>query len=252
LKMLLHTRPYEINRGESGNVFNRAVEALLSGIIQRDFEEALVKGLKSMTHIPVNRSAEKPIIGIVGEIYSCINPWANNGIIETLEGLGAEVRLGPTLLDYTAYFNECYPQMRFSQRRYLESLLYYLRKTWCLNRLDHIEGMMGEDLKDCKISRVKEIIEMARPYVSEAIDPVVTVNVARAKDYARKGVSGIANLIILNCLYGTLSTAIYKKIQREYGGLPILNMIYDGLKQTNEKTRIEAFLHQAKTYISQG
>ena len=111
-----------------------------------------------------------------------------------------------------------------------------------------VEAMMGEGLHDCRIPRVKERVEAAAPYVSDAIDPVVTVNVAKAEDYAVKGCSGIANLIVLNCLYGTLCTAIYKKVQREHSRIPLLTVIYDGLKQTNEKTRIEAFMHQAKLY----
>jgi hypothetical protein len=92
------------------------------------------------------------------------------------------------------------------------------------------------------------MVTLAAPYVSDDIDPVVTVNVAKAKNYAVQGCSGIANLIILNCLFGTVSTAIYRGIQMEHNRIPVLNMIYDGLKQTNAKTRIEAFIHQAKLY----
>jgi len=111
-----------------------------------------------------------------------------------------------------------------------------------------IEQMLGEDLRDCKIPRVEDVVAVAAPYVSDAIDPVVTVNVSKAKTFAVQGCSGIANLVILNCLYGTVSTAIYKGIQKEHNRIPMLNMIYDGLKQTNEKTRIEAFIHQVKLY----
>jgi len=112
----------------------------------------------------------------------------------------------------------------------------------------NIEGMMEDGLGDCSIPRVEDLIEVAAPYVSADIDPVVTVNVAKAKNYAVQGCSGIANLIILNCLFGTLSTPIYRGIQKEHDRIPMLNMIYDGLQQTNAKTRIEAFIHQAKLY----
>ena len=77
---------------------------------------------------------------------------------------------------------------------------------------------------------------------------MVTVNVSKAENYALRGCSGIANLIVLNCLYGTLATAIYKKVQREHNRIPMLNIIYEGLKPTNEKPRIEAFVHQVKSY----
>lgn len=114
---------------------------------------------------------------------------------------------------------------------------------------EKIERMLGEDIRDdCRVPGVAERVETARHYVTDAIDPVVTVNVSKAKDYAARGASGIANLIVLNCLYGTVSTTIYKKIQREHSRIPILTIVYEGLKPTNEKTRIEAFVHQVKSY----
>ena len=108
--------------------------------------------------------------------------------------------------------------------------------------------MMKDGPSASRILRVEDMITLAAPYVTDDIDPVVTVNVAKAKNYAVQGCSGIANLIILNCLFGTLSTAIYRGIQNEHNRIPVLNMIYDGLQQTNAKTRIEAFIHQAKLY----
>jgi hypothetical protein len=177
-----------------------------------------------------------------------MNSWSNNYIIKEFESLGAEVRLGPTTTDYLVYFNEVYPETHFFRRKYLSALYYYLRRFPFMYWKGKIEGMMNDELRDCRIPRVGDLVTLAAPYVSDDIDPVITVNVAKAKNYAIQGCSGIANLIILNCLFGTVSTAIYRGIQREYNRIPVLNMIYDGLKQTNAKTRIEAFIHQAKLY----
>ena len=200
-----------------------------------------------MNSIPV-KEERRPIIGIVGEFYTCMNSWANNEIIKGFESQGAEVRFGPTTTDYLIYFNHVYPNINFSERKYAAALYYYMRRHWHINWQRKIEDMLGEELADCKTPPVKQRIEMSSSYVSADIDPVVTVNVSRAKEYAVRGYSGIANLIVLNCVYGSLCTAIYKKIQREHNRIPTLTMIYDGLKQTNEKTRIEAFVHQVKSY----
>jgi len=114
---------------------------------------------------------------------------------------------------------------------------------------ERIERMLGDDLyHGCMVPKVAERIEAAAPYVSGDIDPVVTVNISKAENYAARGCSGIANLIVLNCLYGTVATAIYKGVQRAHNGIPLLTLIYEGLKPTNEKTRIEAFVHQVKCY----
>jgi hypothetical protein len=177
-----------------------------------------------------------------------MNSWSNNYIIREFESLGAEARLGPTTTDYLVYFNEVYPKTHFSRRKYFSALYYYLRRFPFMHWKGRIEGMMKDGLPDSRIPRVDDMITLAAPYVTDDIDPVVTVNVAKAKNYAVQGCSGIANLIVLNCLFGTLSTAIYRGIQQEHNRIPVLNMIYDGLQQTNAKTRIEAFIHQAKLY----
>jgi len=248
LKKLLHIRPYEINEGESEGVYQKAIEEIASGIVKGDFSDALEKSMAAMEAVPVKRE-NRPIIGIVGEFYSCMNSWANNDIIKELESLGAEVRYGPSTTDYLVYFNEVYPGIHFSRGERLASLYYYLRRFWFMGWRRKIERMLGEEIyDDCRAPKVAERIEAAAPYVTDAIDPVVTVNVSKAENYASSGCSGIANLIVLNCLYGTLNTAIYKKVQREHDRIPVLTIIYEGLKPTNEQTRIEAFMHQAKLY----
>ena len=247
LKKLLHVRPYEVNEGESDRVYEQAIEDIASGIISGSFQQALRHSVAAMDNIPAKKE-DRPVIGIVGEFYTCMNSWANNDIIRELESLGAEVRLGPTTTDYLVYFNEMYPQSHFSRGKHLQAVYYFLRRVPFMYWKGRIEGMMEDELRDWKIPRVEAVVARAAPYVSDDIDPVVTVNVAKANDYALRGCSGIANLIILNCLFGTVSTAIYGGIQRDHNRIPVLNMIYDGLKQTNARTRIEAFVHQAKLY----
>jgi predicted nucleotide-binding protein (sugar kinase/HSP70/actin superfamily) len=247
LKKLLHIRPYEVNKDESDRVYAHTIEEIASGIINGKFWQALNRSIVAMDGIPT-RSEDRPIIGVVGEFYTCMNSWANNDIIREFESLGAEARLGPTTTDYLVYFNEVYPETHFARREYVSALYYYLRRFPFMHWKGKIEGMMKDGLPDCRIPRVEDMVALAAPYVSDDIDPVVTVNVAKAKNYAVQGCSGIANLIILNCLFGTLSTAIYRGIQNEHNRIPVLNMMYDGLQQTNAKTRIEAFIHQAKLY----
>ena len=248
LKKLLHTRPYEINKGESERVYDKAIQDISAGIVKGDFDEALKKSIAAMDAIPVKRES-RPVIGIVGEFYSCMNSWANNDIIRVLESLGAEVRYGPSTTDYLVYFNEAYPGIHLSRGEYFAASYYYIRRLWFMGWKGRIERMLGDGLyEDCRVPKVAERIEAAAPYATESIDPVVTVNLSKAKNYAMRGCSGIANLIVLNCLYGTLATAIYKKIQRDHNQIPMITMIYEGLKPTNEKTRIEAFVHQVKSY----
>jgi predicted nucleotide-binding protein (sugar kinase/HSP70/actin superfamily) len=247
LAKLLHIRPYEINKGETEKAYEWAVQQICSGLMAGNFSENFTRAVEAMDRIPTSEE-RRPIIGIVGEFYTCMNSWSNNEIIKEFEAQGAEVRFGPTTTDYMVYFDEVYPDINLSRGKYITALYYYLRRFWEKYWQQRIQDMLGDELLDCKTPSVKQRVEMASPYVSPDIDPVVTVNVAKAEGYAVQGCSGIANLIVLNCVFGTLATAIYKKVQRENNRIPLLTMTYDGLKQTNAKTRIEAFVHQVKSY----
>ncbi len=48
----------------------------------------------------------------------------------------------------------------------------------------------------------------------------------------------------LNCSFGTVVTAALSRALRQGHDTPMLTLIYDGLKKTNEKTRLEAFMEQ--------
>jgi predicted nucleotide-binding protein (sugar kinase/HSP70/actin superfamily) len=247
LAKLLHIRPYEIYEGETERVYEWAIQQICSGLLKGNFSEVFSSAIDAMDRIP-RRTEKRPIIGIVGEFYTCMNSWSNNDIIKEFEAQGTEVKFGPTTTDYLVYFEHIYPQMNRGKGKYITALYYYLRRAWDIRWQRWIEGKLGDELAAWKIPPIERRIEMASPYVSPDIDPVVTTNLAKAEEYAIQGCSGIANLIVLNCVFGSLATAIYKKVQKERNGIPLLTMIYDGLKQTNEKTRIEAFAHQAKAY----
>ncbi len=247
ISKLLHIRPYEINEGETERVYEWAVQHLCSGLLAGNFSGYFARAVDAMDRIPI-RKENRPIIGIVGEFYTCMNSWSNSDIVKEFEAQGAEVKFGPTTTDYMVYFEHVYPKMSSARGKYMAALYYYLRRAWNERWQGKIESALGNELAEWKLPSVERRIEMASPYVSSAIDPVVTVNIAKAEGYATQGCSGIANLIVLNCVFGTLATAIYKKVQRENNRIPLLTMIYDGLKQTNAKTRIEAFSHQVKSY----
>jgi len=54
----------------------------------------------------------------------------------------------------------------------------------------------------------------------------------------------VLNLMTLNCAFGTVVTASLLRALKERQGIPMLTLVYDGLKKTNEKTRLEAFMEQ--------
>ena len=69
----------------------------------------------------------------------------------------------------------------------------------------------------------------------------------RAAGY-RSGLSGVVNTMPFTCMPGTVVTALSKKLRKDFGNFPFLNLAYEGQEDANEFTRPEAFIHQAKEF----
>ena len=59
---------------------------------------------------------------------------------------------------------------------------------------------------------------------------------------------GVVSAMPFTCMPGTISHAIMKLVQKNEGGFPFINMVYDGTEQSNTVTRLQAFMHQAREY----
>jgi len=84
----------------------------------------------------------------------------------------------------------------------------------------------------------------ASRYVDIRLPAGITAPVATTIDQLNSGADGILNLMTLNCLFATVVTTTLARALKERPGISMLTLIYDGLKKTNEKTRVEAFMDQ--------
>jgi hypothetical protein len=86
------------------------------------------------------------------------------------------------------------------------------------------------------------------PHMDPRYPPGIAAPFATALSYIDQGADGILNLIALNCSYGTVVTAALARAMKSRPGVPMLTLAYDGLKKTNETTRVEAFMEQVKEH----
>jgi predicted nucleotide-binding protein (sugar kinase/HSP70/actin superfamily) len=91
-------------------------------------------------------------------------------------------------------------------------------------------------------------LKLSRPHIHDSFEGEAVLSVGKAMDYIQKGAHGIVNAMPFTCMPGTVVNAVLKKVREESGNIPYLNMVYEGLEDTNSKTRMEAFVHQAKEY----
>ncbi len=245
IKMLHEKRPYEKKTGESDRIYQEALTTISLSI------EAGGKDILDVLHTIVQKflsieksDLQKPVIGVVGEIYIRSNRFSNNDLIKRIEELGGAVWLAP-IAEWISYIN--YTGKKKSKK---EDSIMGLVKLLITGYIQHKDEHMLEEifkahLKYGKEPKVRDILEKASPYIHESFEGEAILSIGKSIDFAHKGVSGIVNAMPFTCMPGTISGALMKLINKDYS-VPVMNVAYDGQGATNIHTRLEAFMHQVK------
>ncbi|MBI5892783.1 MAG: CoA activase [Deltaproteobacteria bacterium] len=248
-KKLRETRPYEKNSGETEDVYWRCLHRICSAIRQRRFPEDEMKLAKEeFKKISVNKPEGKPVIAVVGEIYVRSNRFSNNNLVKQLESLGAEVRL-PPIAEWIYYTNYCAKKRNWERGSY-SNYFWTVFNDFFQTKDEHKTlKILDGDLRGGHEPETKDVIKLASPYIHESFEGEAVLSVGKAMDYIQKGAHGIVNAMPFTCMPGTVVNAILKKVREESGNIPYLNMVYEGLEDTNSKNRMEAFVYQAREYM---
>jgi len=234
-KIGMRLRPYEV---EPGSV-DRVIEDGLCEIT-REFEtgsadplEALRRTVARAAEVPV-RSEERPKVGIVGEIYVRHNPFVNGDLVREIEALGGEA-LMTTIAEWIFYTTE------LSRRLLVEAAPWRLAKRLELyvNRkyYEAVErsyyGAAERFLHDRHEPSIEDVMEVGGPYVPWRFEGEAILTIGRALIYIRReGVGCIVNASPVFCMPGTITSAIFPRVERETG-VPVLCHFYDGSGDSN-------------------
>jgi len=250
LKLLHEHRPYETQAGTADATYARCLERVAQAAEAgggRRMTEAMEWSARQFAARPAERSAARPVIGVVGELYVMLNLYSNGGLVRQIEAAGGEV-LQSTFMDW----------LHFSAwSRRTQSWLLGDYKDWLAARLvvsyqDHIEHQLHRTvapfLRQPADAPMPSIMEALAPYYDPVLGTEAVVTMGRALDYAAKGVSGILNVMPFSCMPGIIVGAMAPRLREPFGDVPWLDLSYDGQEETNIRTRLEAFMHQASQF----
>jgi len=241
-------KPYEQNNGETERTYQKTLKILSDAIeSNRDVKSTIGVCADMFADIPADLSKRKMIIGVVGEIYLRLNRYANNNLVELLEGLGAEVMLAP-MSEWVFYTNFTYKQRIFKKRKLIE--LGKAALTDLFQRRIEVQ-LIEEAGKRVSLEHdlpIEKLLELASPYLDISFSGEAILSIGKAIEYYQRGAGGIVNAMPFNCMPGTVVTAISKRLRSDFHNLPWLNMSYEGLTGANEYTRLEAFVYQAENF----
>ncbi len=251
IKMLHSTRPYEVTPGETDRVYQEQLREVCAAIEKGGDTVfgALERSAKSFLAVERTRK-QKPVVGIVGEIYIRSNRFSNEDLVRKIEGFGGEALLAP-ITEWVTYVN--YMSKKKSKTNGgLSNLIHIMLTDYIQKKDEHrAEKIFRKYLQFGEEPDVRYVLGQASAYIDESFEGEAILSVGKSIDFIQKGVSGIVNAMPFTCMPGTISSAILKLIQNKYN-VPVINIAYDGQGASNIATRLEAFMHQVSEYSANG
>ncbi|OGP50385.1 MAG: CoA activase [Deltaproteobacteria bacterium RBG_13_43_22] len=245
-KKLRETRPYEINKGETEQVYQTCLTKISETIASRgDIVKTLKEANQALNAVPVENPGSKPVIGMVGEIYTRANKFANENVILEVEALGGEAWL-PPIAEWILYTN--YTSIwRAIRLKKFSNLLELLLTHRIQTKLEHeLEHTFKGSLRNYGEPSIRTTLKNAHPYLHPSFEGEAILSLGKAKDYWSKGAFGLINIMPFTCMPGTIVNALLKRFREDHRNIPFLNLSYDGQEQTNTRTRLEAFMYQVQ------
>jgi predicted CoA-substrate-specific enzyme activase len=248
MKKMLETRPYEKERGKTDQVYQASLKRVCEAILKGDdLEAALQESIEDFGQIEVDGPGTKPLIGIVGEIFVRLNPFANENVIRKIEQFGGEAWIAP-LTEWILYVNTIAKKRSLKNRSLSNLLKVFLTDYYQKKDEHHLEKVFRGRLKHFGEPPTRSVFRNAKPYIDPSFEGEAILSVGKTIDFVKRGSSGVVNIMPFTCMPGTIVSTLLKRYQEENNNIPILNMAYDGQEQTNTLTRLEAFMFQAKEY----
>jgi predicted CoA-substrate-specific enzyme activase len=248
-KALRETKPYEVNPGEAQAAYDRSRKMLIETIRKRgSVINTLKLARREFDSVKVDRSRIKPKIGIIGEFYLRWHPYSNNNIIDMIEEMGGEV-VAPTVAENMLHFNHVVLVESSRKKRLGEWANMFISDSWQHFEEHRLYKPFEDYFQIYPEPGVQELEDLAEPYVDEIIENEIVISMGKARWLVEsQGINGIINLIPFTCLLGTPIAAMLKSLKSDYPNTAVTTFKFDGAEDVNIRTRLEAFMHQARQY----
>jgi predicted nucleotide-binding protein (sugar kinase/HSP70/actin superfamily) len=196
-------RPRETNKGETTHVYRQCLAQLDKAQTLQDIRQARAEGERKLRSIPQDPTKKPLRVGLVGEIYVLIEPFANLDIEQTLGELGVEVHRSIYLSGWT-----------------LDNTV-----------TDTLGQVGGLDIK-----------KAAAPYLPEMIGGHGQDSIGNTIIYANRGFDGVVQLSPFTCIPEIVAKSILPQVSKDYS-IPVLSVACDELTgKAGLQTRLEAFV----------
>ncbi len=246
-KALWETRPYEKHKGQADRVYQKSLDAVVSAIEKRKDLLPVLRDVYDDFMAVETGERTKPVVGVVGEIYIRSNRFSNEDVVRRIEELGGEAWVAP-ISEWLLYVNTTAKMSALMNRSWKDLFKAYLTAHVQHKDEQRFLSSFNGTLRSLHEPSIDKTLKTARPYIHHSFEGEAVLSVGKAIDYINRGASGIVNVMPFTCMPGTIATAVLKRVREDHHNIPILNLAYEGQGDSQTLTRLEAFMHQAKTF----
>ena len=247
-RMLLERRPYENEPGCAEEAYRRGLDRCMRAVEVGGgpLADALKAATDDFLAVPVV-DEERPVVGLVGEVYVRWNAHSNRRLIADVERLGGEVMIA-SMVEVLHFFNLRMKNVSRAAGRWGALIRAVLTAADQSRTERKLVRAVAHALRRPDEAPSREMAAAVAPFYDAAIGTEAVLSMGRAIEMAHMGVHGILNVMPFSCMPGVIVSGMAPRIRRELDWVPWLDLPYDAQRETNIRTRLEAFMHQAEQF----
>ncbi|NLI60263.1 MAG: CoA protein activase [Clostridiales bacterium] len=203
LELVLKQRCKEINKGDTDDILSRFEEKVRKVKGANKILDCIQDAKGELSKVRLDSKKKTIKIGLVGEIYTIIEPFVNFDIEKKLGDMGVEVHREMSVDNWVKY--HLFPDIKFRRKQ-------------------------------------KRTLKYAKDYLDLCIGGHAWETIAHALYYARKGMDGIIQIMPFGCMPEIVAESILPTLAKNEN-IPVMTLVVDELTgEAGYQTRLEAFV----------
>ncbi|NLJ41179.1 MAG: CoA protein activase [Clostridiales bacterium] len=203
LQLVLRQRPRATNKVSIDQIMNRFENRIAASKGADEILACIYDTRARLERVETDRNIKPLKIGLVGEIYTLIEPYVNLEAEKRLGNMGAEVHREMTVDSWVKYH-------------------------------------LAPDIKHRR--RHNRILKKAEDYLHLCIGGHAWETVAHSLNYAREGMDGIIQILPFGCMPEIVAESILPTLAKDED-IPLMTLVVDELTgEAGYQTRLEAFV----------
>lgn len=202
-KRACEIRPKEKSPGLVNETYKKAISLIEEAKDQKELEETKQMIQHLFNNIPIDENKVIPKIGIMGEIYTVLEPFVNLNIEKQLGELGVYARRSIYITDWV--------------------------------RQNLFPGIL-------KPKNHEKLLDLAKPYVKCFVGGHGQESVAQAVKFYKDHFDGVIQLLPFTCMPEIVAKSVLPQVSKDYS-IPVMTLVLDEHSgEAGVRTRLEAFV----------